>query len=961
MKTKILILLFFLVTIPLSAVAGDRYLDGVNQDGGGGTAAGTTADTTNFDNNLSAADDTVQKALETLDETTGSANAITAAAVITDHSIIRGDGGSRGAQDSGVLIDDSDNMTGVNSASLTPITAPSHSEGLIFYDSVTKGFVAYNNEADFSWNIGRELVLRVYNDTGVTILDGKVCYLSGVFGVDPTVALAQANSAATSLATLGIATHDIEDGTYGEITIVGTVHSYDTSGFTSGDPLFLSATVAGDTVNVAPTSPNYLIIMGQAGVINALTGTIEVNVDIGTNTGGVIQIFNGAVFEDTTTSVSSNGTVVTLSYEQNGGGDLSLFFNGGFSAFDATPAATIALTPGSDSAPTLNYVFIPESTMVLTVNTSGFPTAQHVPVATILVQSAAGSQTDGVFKLHAWTDHLSDSNSQGHLSHINSRIRRQHAEYFTGVAPTTSITVNGGAIDNVYFSNTSGFVTQVHDQPFPALDMATTAPIWAINDDTTPFRRVTDLSTLDEDSTGASLRSNNTYYSIVVFGVASEAGTDSKLYCNLSSGFYITETGANNDANQYSNFNIPDDLKGTGFLIARIVLRYQTADSGTITLVQTINLRGLLPSTAAGGGGVSGGTEFSDNLFRVQNVGDVTKQIALDASGITTGNTKTITMPDADVDLGDVNTAVQPGDIATTSAAGVVELATGVETVTGTDTTRAVTPDGLTDRMGATGGIGGTTPAPGAFTTLSSTLGLSTPGNSIGPQVIFMLEDTDNGTTYIGIAVQADNGNDLVWAYPKVDPTAGQVMVWAEPVSVTYSDNVTRDTTIGSWSALSGGGDALQASPLSQFAATTSAQFAGVISNETGTGLVVLATSPALTTPDLGTPSAIDLSNATGFPLSLISGTSSLATASISSGACAATVITTATGAATTDAISYNFNSDPTAVTGYAPSTDGGLFVYAWPTTNNVNFSVCNNTASAITPGARTINWSIIK
>lgn len=36
---------------------------------------------------------------------------VTAAAVLTDNSIIRGDGGEKGVQDSGVLIDDSDNMT----------------------------------------------------------------------------------------------------------------------------------------------------------------------------------------------------------------------------------------------------------------------------------------------------------------------------------------------------------------------------------------------------------------------------------------------------------------------------------------------------------------------------------------------------------------------------------------------------------------------------------------------------------------------------------------------------------------------------------------------------------------------------------------------------------------------------------------------------------------------------------
>lgn len=50
-----------------------------------------------------------------------------------------------------------------------------------------------------------------------------------------------------------------------------------------------------------------------------------------------------------------------------------------------------------------------------------------------------------------------------------------------------------------------------------------------------------------------------------------------------------------------------------------------------------------------------------------------------------------------------------------------------------------------------------------------------------------------------------------------------------------------------------GGGDALVANPLSQFASTTSAQLASVISNETGTaGSVVFSVSPALT----GTPTA---------------------------------------------------------------------------------------------------------
>lgn len=65
-----------------------------------------------------------------------------------------------------------------------------------------------------------------------------------------------------------------------------------------------------------------------------------------------------------------------------------------------------------------------------------------------------------------------------------------------------------------------------------------------------------------------------------------------------------------------------------------------------------------------------------------------------------------------------------------------------------------------------------------------------------------------------------------------------------------------------------GGGDALTSQPLSQFAPTTSAQLASVMSDETGSGALVFANSPALVTPDLGTPSACTLTNATGLPIS---------------------------------------------------------------------------------------------
>jgi hypothetical protein len=89
------------------------------------------------------------------------------------------------------------------------------------------------------------------------------------------------------------------------------------------------------------------------------------------------------------------------------------------------------------------------------------------------------------------------------------------------------------------------------------------------------------------------------------------------------------------------------------------------------------------------------------------------------------------------------------------------------------------------------------------------------------------------------------------------------------------------------------------------------------------------------------------------------SGTAVMGTSSIASGACATAVTVSATGVATTDVITAGFNGDPVAVTGYMPSTAGMLTIIPYPSTNNVNFKVCNNTASPIIPGAITLNWRV--
>jgi hypothetical protein len=93
----------------------------------------------------------------------------------------------------------------------------------------------------------------------------------------------------------------------------------------------------------------------------------------------------------------------------------------------------------------------------------------------------------------------------------------------------------------------------------------------------------------------------------------------------------------------------------------------------------------------------------------------------------------------------------------------------------------------------------------------------------------------------------------------------------------------------------------------------------------------------------------------------IASGTAAMGTSAIASAACATVVTVSASGTATTDNIQADFNADPTSTTGFSASASGMLTIIKYPTSNNVNFKVCNNTGSSVTPGAVTLNWRVVR
>lgn len=92
------------------------------------------------------------------------------------------------------------------------------------------------------------------------------------------------------------------------------------------------------------------------------------------------------------------------------------------------------------------------------------------------------------------------------------------------------------------------------------------------------------------------------------------------------------------------------------------------------------------------------GAEFPDSTFRIQDDLDDTKEIAFQAAGITTATTRTITMPDANVNLGDIATNAANIALNSTSiATNITNIATNVANIASNDTDISTLQSGKAD------------------------------------------------------------------------------------------------------------------------------------------------------------------------------------------------------------------------------------------------------------------------
>ena len=418
------------------------------------------------------------------------------------------------------------------------------------------------------------------------------------------------------------------------------------------------------------------INMGQIDFIDGSSIDTATTVSVLKTTTTSLRAWNGSFIESPAVTVTATGGVITCSVEKNGGGDLTLINQNGFYFWDTTPAATVSLTAGTDVAPTINYVYLDGITKVLTASTVSFPLTGYAPLATVLCQSAASLETEGAYKVHSWTDHLTSTLAIGHIGHINSWIRHQNATWESGVVQNYTITP--GAPDNVTIQTTAGVVLQLHDHTFPAF--STPIDYYVVNDSVAAYTVVTDLNALLTDSAGVSM--SGRYFSLVLWGCISEETGDCKMYINLPSGSYNSSSLLTADSSKYANFTIPAEFTGTGFLISQWNLRHSAAGGGTWTSINEVDLRGFYPGVSAGAGSAAA-TEFPDNTFRIFDDSDATKEIAFQASGITTATTRTMTVQDADGIIAYTNVA-NYGTGATSFTDHGVLLGSGTAAITAT-------------------------------------------------------------------------------------------------------------------------------------------------------------------------------------------------------------------------------------------------------------------------------------
>lgn len=502
---------------------------------------------------------------------------------------------------------------------------------------------------DVNLQIGQEQLLRATNQSGGNFTNGQVVYIEGAQGSRPTIDLAQADNHITAGNTIGILTEDIDNGDSGYVTTYGLVRDIDTSAFSAGDVVWLSATVAGAYSGTRPNLPDYRIRLGYVLFSNVSSGVIlfdKENHSHVNHASSEMRSLDGLAYGKSDMTIVSD-TGLKLDIELVGGGDLKFLINGVYSVLDCTTGsgvggtARVALTAGSDANnPVTNYVYVTDSSGVATlVASTSLPTGAFAWIGKIIVPDATTWAATGAYGFQRYTEAFSND-SRGTQSHAREKLRALGAVYIAGITQTLNITP--GTPDVVHLATGAGSVHQLHRQDFPAFS---TGPYYYGNG-VDAYEEISDLASALNLDDGTAI-TNNQKFNLVIWGAVNISSGECKLFVNLPNAVYSLDSQAMSDRDNTADYTVPDDMRSVAFMIARVAMSYSTSGSGDWTELGIYSLLGTPSGARSGGAGAVASNEFDDSQFNIYDSADVTKLLAFQLSGIATGTTRTLTIPDA--------------------------------------------------------------------------------------------------------------------------------------------------------------------------------------------------------------------------------------------------------------------------------------------------------------------------
>ena len=210
----------------------------------------------------------------------GGGNVSGPASPITDNAVVRWDLTNTQIQNSGVILSDTQDMSGLKSVQFNT-SGGTPANARLTWDTTNQTLDLGIGSGSVNALLGVDSHVLGRNTTGSLVTRGQVVRVNGASSGNLTIALAQGNTDPNTANTIGIAAEDIANNATGMVITNGLLRDLNTSTFAAGDLLFISATTAGLLVNTIPSAPNHAVRMGYVVSAHPSNGIIYVAVNNG--------------------------------------------------------------------------------------------------------------------------------------------------------------------------------------------------------------------------------------------------------------------------------------------------------------------------------------------------------------------------------------------------------------------------------------------------------------------------------------------------------------------------------------------------------------------------------------------------------------------------------------------------------------------------------------------------------